>query len=266
MKRIFLLLAIISILIGCSSAYKEHIAEAEAAIENADFENALTYYNAALEEDADSSEAKNMIALLNDYETILEKMADFEWTEAFDLANDTLKNDEIVPSLQKEVKELLTTIEEEKENEELIASELKTIDKLINKDQVEKANSKLSEIDEDIQSNALNAEVDELHNKLAKTEERIADKERKEKEAEKERLEEEEKQRAAEAKGLQKTYLQKADDLEDKIIRELQEAYPGIQDMDILFYSQYDSEWNDLLNEVWSVLEESLPKDDFEHL
>ena len=77
---------------------------------------------------------------------------------------------------------------------------------------------------------------------------------------------EEEKQRASDAKGLQKTYLQKADDLEDKIIRELQEAYPGMQDMDILFYSQYDSEWNDLLNEVWGVLEESLPKDEFEQL
>jgi len=39
-----------------------------------------------------------------------------------------LKNDEIVSSLQKEVKELLTTIEEVKENEKQIANELKTIE------------------------------------------------------------------------------------------------------------------------------------------
>src|SRR5699024_3137600 len=109
-----------------------------------------------LDEKTDSSEVKDMIALLNDYDTLQKKIENFEWTEAFDLANDILKNDAIVPSLQKEVKELLTTIEEEKEKEAQITNELKKIEKLINNDNVEKAHSKLSELESKIKSNAFN--------------------------------------------------------------------------------------------------------------
>lgn len=91
LKRTFLILSIITILAGCSSAYKQAVTDAESALDRGDFEKALTFYNDALEEDADSSEVKEIVALLNDYATLQKKMENIEWTEAFDLANNLLK-------------------------------------------------------------------------------------------------------------------------------------------------------------------------------
>lgn len=262
MKRIFLLLAVIAVLIGCSSAYKENVAEAEAALEIGEFENALKYYNFALDEKTDSSEVKDMIALLNDYDTLQKKIENFEWTEAFDLANDILKNDAIVPSLQKEVKELLTTIEEEKEKEAQITSELKKIEKLINNDNVEKAYSELIELESKIKSNAFNSELDDLYNKLEMAEKRVAEKE--EKEAEKKRLEEKTKQQATKEISLKEKYLQKADNLDNEIMNEAKKLFA--HDLQPGFYGQYYSEWDNLLNEVWGELKTTMPKNAFEKL
>lgn len=266
MKRIFLLFTMISLLIGCSSAYNENITEAETALESGDFEKALEFYNLALEEKKDSTEVKDIIALLNDYETLQGKIENDEWTEALDLANNMLKNDDIVPSLQKEVKELLTTIEAEKEKEEQIASELKKVEKLIKDEDVEKASSKLNELENEIRSNALKSEIEDLHNKLKVAEKRVAEKERKakEKEAEKKRLEEEAKQKAAKASNLKEKYLQRANELDYAIAKQASELYGNNPPSG--FYGQYNEDWDGLLNEVWGVLKDTLPADEFEAL
>lgn len=265
LKRLFLLLIIFGVLIGCSSSFKDNVAEAESALESGSFEVALYFYNLAFEEKADSVEVKAMIALLTDYDTLQEKMTNFEWKEAFDLANEILKRDEIVPSLQKEVKELLTTIEEEKEREEQIAIELKKVEKLIANDEVEEASALLSELEGRIQSTALNSEIESIQKQLGTAEVRVTEKELKELEAKKKRLEEEANQKDA-ADNLQAKYLQKANTLEKKIRRELREAYPNAQDMQPGFYSQYYTDWDHLLNEVWGVLKDTMPKNEFEKL
>lgn len=54
-----------------------------------------------------------------------------EWSEASKLASEILNNNNIVPSLEKEVTGLHAQIEDEQEKEVKIASEFKDIDKLI---------------------------------------------------------------------------------------------------------------------------------------
>ncbi|MFD1708797.1 lysozyme inhibitor LprI family protein [Siminovitchia sediminis] len=259
-----LLLGMVCILAGCSSAHKEMVAEAEAALESGDFEDALKFYHRALEEKSDSSEVQDMIALLNDYETLQEKMESLEWTEAFDLAKDMLKNDEMSPSLQKELKKLLTTIEEEKDREEQVAGELKNIEKLIHHDDVEQASSKLNEIENKIQSNAFDSELEDLYQQLKVAETRLAEKARLEKEVERMRVEAEAKQHAAQANILKNNYRQKADNLESKIQREAKKLFA--HDIAQGFYGQYYNEWDQLLNEVWGVLKDTMPKNEFEKL
>ncbi|WP_068675008.1 lysozyme inhibitor LprI family protein [Oceanobacillus sp. Castelsardo] len=71
-------------------------------------------------------------------------------------------------------------------------------------------------------------------------------------------------QQTAEENSLRNEYLQKADNLEEKIISEAKKLYA--QDMVSGFYGQYYGEWDDLLQEVWVVLKETMPKDAFEEL
>src|SRR5699024_3129809 len=99
---------------------------------------------------------------------------------------------------QKEVKELLTTIEEEKEREEQIAIELKKVEKLIANDEVEEASALLSELEGRIQSTTLNSEIESLQHQLGTAEVRVTEKELKEIETNKKRLEEETNQKVAE--------------------------------------------------------------------
>lgn len=275
MKRISLLLAIIFILIGCSSAYDGHMEEAEKALESGDFETALTSYNAALEEETDSAVAKDMIALLTNYEKVQDKMGQYEWTEAHDLANDLLQDGDVPSSLQTAVKKLVTTIETEIENEEKITSELKNIEKQIDNEQIAEAQKQLSKLDEDIKSPTLTDKVDTLHKKVTKVEKQIAEKERKEKAAEEKRIAKEkqaeekrlaeEQERAEKAKGSKDTYFEKAFAIQDRMIAEKEKHY-GNSTAPSGFNMQYDTDWTDLLNEVYSTLEVIMPADEFKEL
>lgn len=78
------------------------------------------------------------------------------------------------------------------------------------------------------------------------------------------RLEVEDKQLATEANGLKEKYLQKADALEAEIFGKAKELYA--HDTEPGFYGQYFQNWDHLLNEVWGVLKENLPKNQFETL
>ena len=273
LKRIILLLVIVFVLVGCNSnsTYEKLMSEAEVALESGDFENALKVYNSALGEVPESAEVKDMIGLLENYSDLSKKIDGLDWTEAFDLANGLLKNDAIPTSLQKEVKELLTAIEGEKEKEkkveEEIASELKKIGKLVHDDDVEKASSKLSELESKIKSNVFDKEIEELYSDIEVAEAGIAEKERHKKEeveieAEKKRLEEESKQRASRENGLYAKYLLKAESIDAEIRREVSN-YTEVPNGLI---GDYGEKWDDLLNEVWGVLKDTMPSNEFEKL
>lgn len=270
MKRISLLLAIIFILIGCSSAYDEHVSKAEAALENGDFENALQFYNLALLEE-NNPEAKDRADLLNDYDTLQKTIENEEWAEASELAETMLNHDAIFSPLQEEIEEETPTIEEELEQEEQLASELETIEDLIQDENVEEASAQLSEIESHIKSEDQQDQLDELSEDLEEVEKRIAENEQEIEEAEQQIAEkelEEEKQRleeqAAASTSLQETYLQKAAVLDAEIIEEATRL--ELQDLVPEFYGQYYTDWDELLNEVWGVLGDTMSSSEFERL
>ncbi|WP_062049214.1 lysozyme inhibitor LprI family protein [Bacillus sp. JCM 19034] len=58
------------------------------------------------------------------------------------------------------------------------------------------------------------------------------------------------------------TYFQKVFVLEQEILTEAQQLYA--HDIPHGFYGQYYSDWDDLLQEVWDVLKETMPIEEFE--
>jgi hypothetical protein len=115
--------------------------------------------------------------------------------------------------------------------------------------------------------------VDNIAEDQAKEEKRLQEQEEKEaiilqEQKEKERANEKEEkdsiQAAADVSSLKQEFLQKADDLDNKIIEEAKKLYA--HDMKPGFYGQYYGEWDDLLQEVWGVLGEAMPKEAFEKL
>lgn len=66
--------------------------------------------------------------------------------------------------------------------------------------------------------------------------------------------------------SLKAQYLREADHLHEEIINYAMELYPSAQDMRPGFYGQYYTEWDDLLNEIWRILKDSMPANEFEHL
>jgi len=73
-------------------------------------------------------------------------------------------------------------------------------------------------------------------------------------------------QQTTKESNSQKVYLEKADQLEQKILNELKRVDPNAQDMRPDFYGQYNEEWDNLLNEVWGVLRDTMSKNAFEAL
>lgn len=175
--------------------YQELSEEADAALERGEFESAHSIYTSALKENEDSSEVKGKIALLNDYESLLVEISDFNWSAALDLANNIARSAEDMATLQKEVKQLLPKIEEEIEKEAQIIQDLKEVEKWVNEEEIEKAQSKLTELAGEIKSDSLKAKLADASNHVATKEKEIAEKERKKKVAEAKK-----KRQAAEAK------------------------------------------------------------------
>ncbi len=71
---------------------------------------------------------------------------------------------------------------------------------------------------------------------------------------------------AAQNGDLQSRYQHKADHLRDQIILEARAAYPNEQDMRQGFYGQYYNQWDNLLNEIWGQLKQTMPANEFEKL
>lgn len=271
MKKIFLSFAFVFILIGCSSAYEENRAEADKSLKSGDYENALHFYELSLEDEPDNTEVQDRISLLKDYETLEVEVDNSNWKQAHNLANDILKNDSITPSLKNEVKESETTIKEEMKNEGRIANELDEINKQISNKEIDKANSMLNKLERDIETDEFDKEIDTLNQKLDTAEKLATKKDQKDQEAKekKERLEEEKEEklrRTTEENSLQSKYLQKVDNLEKQINTKIQKESPDAKDMDLRIYGQYYNEWDDLLNEVWGVLKDTMANDEFENL
>lgn len=61
-------------------------------------------------------------------------------------------------------------------------------------------------------------------------------------------------------------YLKEADELDQEIMDTYLKENPDAQDTETGYYGQYYTEWDDLLNELWGILKETLPANDFDQL
>lgn len=66
--------------------------------------------------------------------------------------------------------------------------------------------------------------------------------------------------------GLKAQYLRAADRLDEEIMNEAMKTYPNDQDMRYGFYGHYYTEWDDLLNEIWGILKDSMSANEFEQV
>ncbi|GKV65902.1 MULTISPECIES: lysozyme inhibitor LprI family protein [unclassified Sporosarcina] len=66
--------------------------------------------------------------------------------------------------------------------------------------------------------------------------------------------------------NLKSRYLHKSDQLEQTIMNEARAADPNAQDLWDGFFGQYYNQWDNLLNEIWGVLKQSMSANDFNNL
>ena len=275
MKRLSVVIVMMIVLFGCSNTYNETVTEAEEALEHGDFKTARTLYNQALEEVKDSGLVLERLSLLNDYETLQEKIADAEWNEAEAFGADMLEKEYMVASVKKEVEAALAEVEVAKEQEEDLAHDVEELKRLIDNEEVEAADEKLHELESPTNSEAINDELEMLAARLEVVQQR---KEKEEQEAQK-KVEEEkklaEKERAeAEAKAKAQEQASSPSSSNNRTVQKVQElerriAAEGRQSNSsgtTGFYGQYYDEWDKLLNEVWGILKTSMSTAQFNNL
>lgn len=158
------------------------------------------------------------------------------------------------------------SITEEMEKDEVISQE-------IEEEEQAKAEQEQEVVSKEAEK--LQAEEDKKQKALAKEEalKMLEDERARASEEEQAAADEEEQKEVATAEAATQSavqtngsngYLQKANILEEEIITEAKKLYA--HDMESGFYGQYYSDWDDLLNEVWSELKSTMPQAEFENL
>lgn len=265
MKRIMILLMTVFFLAACGSAYNDLLKEANEAMEEQDYKNAKKLYELAIAEDAAGTEANEMLRLLEDYEELMELQEDSEWEKAFDQANSLLKNSAITSALKDDVKDVLTDVEEMKDEEEELLAEIKAITKLLQQNNVDDAYAKIDLLDEDFASVKVAEAWEKMDDALQDTEKRVSEKEALELAAAEDAAKKEEEIKRKEAEAAKRReaevvasqsqyskYIQKANNLEAET------SYGN--------GGAYYTQWDNLLNEVWDSLRNTMDSSDFESL
>lgn len=109
---------------------------------------------------------------------------------------------------------------------------------------------------------SLKDKITDIERKIEKEKERQLIEEKKKRE-EQERKEEERKQNLS---GLKTAYLQKVDEVRDEIAYMERTENPMSTPEYGSYYGRIFNLWDDLINDIWSVLEEEMPKKKFETL
>lgn len=271
MKRVFLILTALVILTACNSALDDLLKEANEALEDNDFTNATKLYELVLAEEADNAEAKNKLALIENFHQLEALQDNGDWEKAFDQANDILKNENITTSLKDEVKEMLDHIEEMKEREEESLAEIKKITKLLQQNEIDDAKKKMDALDTDIKSSKAQAALTDMYAALDDAEDRVAQKEaeeeakEREKQAAKANAEKRKKAASTAASTPGEAFMDRAEKLQDRMSDTAQER-GLVQDVELGFYGEFYEDWDHLLNDTWSALKKNMNTSSFENL
>lgn len=268
MKRALLIIISIVILTACNSAFDDLTTEAQAALGKGDFTLALQLYKEALDEKKDD-EVADIIQALEDYETLMEKVEANDWEAALQLANQLIDDENAPYALKKEVREQLTDIElalETLETDEEFTEKIERLEQLIADENVSAANELLTDLDIPELEVSQGAQVAKLKEQLINVEQKLEEAEREKRAQAQKEKEAEERKKAEKTSNLQDKYLQKAADVEVAVDKLEDEINPVGTTEIIEFSSGAYTMWDDLLNEIWGVLGEEMPKSNFEQL
>lgn len=268
MKRIGLFVSMIVLLTACNSQFNDLTEEAQVALGEGDFDRAQQLYEQALEEQHDS-DVQQMIQAIEDYHTLVEKIDDADWDEALKLAEELLELENVPYAIKKEARDYITHIEEEAENDEQFVEQVEKIEQFIASEDVANANDYLRELESEELTDGQQDRVTSLKEQVNHAEQKVAEAEEKKREQERKEREEKERARAEKAEkmsSLKETYLQKAGHTRESVVTLEEQLNPvGTLEM-VEFGSEALTLWDDLLNEIWVVLGEEMPKNEFETL
>ncbi|SDO36678.1 lysozyme inhibitor LprI family protein [Alkalicoccus daliensis] len=202
-------------------------------------------------------ENKDTIAIVSEEEAENAKLVRVD-NLAAEMANDEKRKQEEEEKLQEE-RDKEFAIEEEKrlqeeKEEELAREEQRKHEEEKKKERAEKEEQK--KIEREKEEERLQEEKEQ---QMAKTEENEA-----QDTVESEIVEEAEAEQKIASASSKNEYLQKGNNLTEKINNEAKELFE--QDTQLGFYGQYYQDWDDLLNEVWGELKTNMPESEFETL
>lgn len=269
MKSKFGLFIIVALLLtACSSTFDNLVENANVEMGKGNFTEAYELYKEALEEKDDPSIA-NIVKNIEKYMKLLEAMDTETWGDALDLGKEIADDEEAPYALKKEVRDLLSKIEEQYELSQNITEQIAKIEKLIKEEKVDEAKSMLADLEAEVSTEKQRDKLSSIKEKIADIERKIEEEkerqlaEEKKKQEERERKEEERKQNMS---SLKTSYLQKVDEVRDEIAYMERTEDPISTPEYRAYYGRIFMLWDDLINDLWSTLEKEMPKGEFEVL
>lgn len=246
MKRLLLLTTIVTLLIACSAAHDKAMTSAQEALDKDDLIEARIQYQVALDEDESSEEAGEMIRLLDAYDDIQIEVEEKNWADAEARANDLLQEETIVPAIERQVK--VTLDEMEAEVDEHLTAQLAKVEKHVKKQEIKKATKALDKIEKDPFKDRVEPEVKDMRKQIVAAEKQMAENKAAETEQAAAPLNDKYEAYFAEAKALSQAFAQ------------------SVENEDADAWHSLEPAFDDLLNDVYGTIRDTLSEAEFEPL
>lgn len=256
-KRLIMSIALILTLglTGCeNSLVKKSINQAKSLIEIKNYNKALLSLEIALDEDEDNEEANKLYNIVNQYQKSKSLLDEGNINEAKKFL-DKIENEYINYTIKEDIDNLKQQVENKINEIELINNNLNNLLGLIDEKKYNEANTLFEEINKSSLNEEQKIKVKELKTRI--------DSELSEIEAQKKESEANNKKQYG---GTKQKYIEKLNSL-DKEINSAREIYQQGSTLDFVSGENTSmTKWDDMLNEIYSLLKVQLSETEMEEL